>query len=287
METKWIDGKQIAREIRSELKQKIQQEQKLGVPAPKLTVILVGEDPASQIYVNNKAKACGWIGMQSETIRMSAQTREEELLQKIQELNEDPSVNGILVQMPLPEGLDEKKVLLAIDPAKDVDGFHPMNVGKLASGDPEAMASCTPAGVIQILKRSGIRISGKYCVVAGRSNIVGKPMARLLLAENGTVTVCHSKTENMDQILKQADIFVSAIGKPEFFHGDQFKEGAVIIDVGIHRRDEGICGDVDFESCQGVASYITPVPGCVGPMTIAMLLYNTVRAWEHQRLSGR
>lgn len=283
METKLIDGKRIARQIRSELKAEIQENMKKGLPAPKLAVILVGEDPASQIYVNNKAKACGWIGMQSETIRMSAGTREEELLEKIRQLNEDPSVNGILVQMPLPCGLDEKKVLLAIDPSKDVDGFHPMNVGRMAGGDPQALVSCTPAGVIELLKRSNIEISGKYCVVAGRSNIVGKPMARLLLAENGTVTVCHSKTANLDAILQQADIFVSAIGRPEYFHGSQFKEGAVIIDVGIHRREDGICGDVDFESCQGVASYITPVPGGVGPMTIAMLLYNTVRAWIVQR----
>lgn len=283
METRVIDGKQIARQIRAELKEQIQGYVQEGYDAPKLAVILVGEDPASQIYVNNKAKACGWIGMGSETIRMSEETSERELLDRIEALNADPSVNGILVQMPLPKGLDEGKVLLAIDPEKDVDGFHPMNVGRMAIGDPHALVSCTPAGVIQLLKRSGITISGKRCVVAGRSNIVGKPMARLLLAENGTVTVCHSRTENMDAILKQADIFVSAIGKPKFFRGEQFREGTVIIDVGIHRSEAGICGDVDFDSCQGIASYITPVPGGVGPMTIAMLLYNTVRAYEAQQ----
>ena len=282
METKLIDGKQIAREIRAELKEKIKALKEAGKPVPKLVVILVGEDPASEIYVRNKAKACGWIQMESETIQMRADIREEELLDKIQELNQDPGVNGILVQMPLPAGFDAEKVLDAIDPSKDVDGFHPMNVGKMAIGNPTALESCTPAGVIQLLERSGIEISGKYCVVAGRSNIVGKPMARMLLAKNGTVTVLHSKTQNMDEILKQADIFVSAIGKPKFFRGSQFKEGVVIVDVGIHRSEEGICGDVDTQSCQGIASYITPVPGGVGPMTIAMLLYNTLHAYEQQ-----
>lgn len=282
METKLIDGKQIARDIRGELKEQIKAYTKQNLPTPKLVVILVGEDPASQIYVSNKGKACGWIGMDSETVLMDADVPEEVLLGKIAQLNADPSVNGILVQMPLPEGLDEETVLMAIDPAKDVDGFHPMNVGKMAIGDPSALVSCTPAGVIQLLKRSGVEISGKRCVVAGRSNIVGKPMARLLLAENGTVTVCHSRTKDMDSILKEADIFVSAIGKPKFFKGEQFKEGAVIIDVGIHRSDDGICGDVDFDSCLGHVSHITPVPGGVGPMTIAMLLYNTVRAYEQQ-----
>ncbi len=282
METRLIDGKQIAREIRTELKEKIKALTAEGKPAPKLAVILVGEDPASQIYVRNKAKACGWIRMESETITMSKDTKEEELLKKIEELNRDPGVNGILVQMPLPDGLNADRVLKAIDPAKDVDGFHPMNVGKMAVGDPTALESCTPAGVIQLLERSGIEIGGKYCVVAGRSNIVGKPMARMLLAKNGTVTVLHSKTRDMEEILKQADIFVAAIGKPRFFHGSQFKEGAVVIDVGIHHGEDGICGDVDTESCMGVASYITPVPGGVGPMTIAMLLYNTLRAYEQQ-----
>lgn len=282
METRLIDGKQIAREIRTELKEKIKALTAEGKPAPKLAVILVGEDPASQIYVRNKAKACGWIRMESETITMGKDTKEEELLKKIEELNRDPGVNGILVQMPLPEGLNADRVLKAIDPAKDVDGFHPMNVGKMAVGDPTALESCTPAGVIQLLERSGIEIGGKYCVVAGRSNIVGKPMARMLLAKNGTVTVLHSKTRDMEEILKQADIFVAAIGKPRFFHGSQFKEGAVVIDVGIHHGEDGICGDVDTESCMGVASYITPVPGGVGPMTIAMLLYNTLRAYEQQ-----
>ena len=282
METRLIDGKQIAREIRTELKEKIKALTAEGKPAPKLAVILVGEDPASQIYVRNKAKACGWIRMESETITMSRDTKEEELLKKIEELNRDPGVNGILVQMPLPDGLNADRVLKAIDPAKDVDGFHPMNVGKMAVGDPTALESCTPAGVIQLLERSGIEIGGKYCVVAGRSNIVGKPMARMLLAKNGTVTVLHSKTRDMEEILKQADIFVAAIGKPRFFHGSQFKEGAVVIDVGIHHGEDGICGDVDTESCMGVASYITPVPGGVGPMTIAMLLYNTLRAYEQQ-----
>ncbi|MBQ4383596.1 MAG: bifunctional methylenetetrahydrofolate dehydrogenase/methenyltetrahydrofolate cyclohydrolase FolD [Firmicutes bacterium] len=279
METKLIDGKQIARDVRAELKEKVKKAVSAGMKAPKLVVILVGEDPASKIYVNNKEKACGWVSMKSETLRMPAETSEEEVLAKISELNADPEVNGILVQLPLPKGLDEQKILLAIDPAKDVDGFHPMNVGKSAVGDASALVSCTPLGIMELLHRSGIQVSGKRCVVAGRSNIVGKPMARLLLADNGTVTVCHSRTQDMDQILKEADIFVAAVGKPKMFRGEQLKDGAVVIDVGIHHLDDGICGDVDTESCMGKVSYITPVPGGVGPMTIAMLLSNTWQAY--------
>ena len=282
METKLIDGKQIARDIRGELKKKIAAYREQGLKAPKLTVILVGNDPASSIYVQNKAKACGWVGMESETILYDENTSEDVLLTRIRELNADESVNGILVQLPLPAGLSEKKLLNTIAPEKDVDGFHPVNVGKSAVGDESALVSCTPAGIMQMLRRSGISVEGKRCVVAGRSNIVGKPMARLLLAANGTVTVCHSRTRNMEEILKEADIFVAAVGRPHFFHADSFREGVAVIDVGIHHTDEGVVGDVCFDEFLGTASYITPVPGGVGPMTIAMLLANTLQAYEQQ-----
>lgn len=270
-----IDGKKISQEIKDELREKMAElKQKGGSRC--LAVIQVGDDPASSVYVNNKKKACEYIGIDSESYHLQEETTEKELLELIDELNRKPEVNGILVQLPLPKQIDENKILLAISPEKDVDGFHPVNVGNLSIGRP-GFVSCTPAGVIQLLKRSGIEIEGKECVVLGRSNIVGKPMAMLLLRENGTVTVCHSRTKDLKEITKRADILVAAIGKPKFIDADYVKEGAVVIDVGIHRNENGkLCGDVDFESVAPHCAAITPVPGGVGPMTIAMLMNNCV-----------
>ncbi len=282
METKIIDGKAIAREIRGELKEKIRACRAQGYPAPKMAVILAGDDPASQVYVANKEKACGWIQMESVLCRMPADTTQEELLNTVQRLNQDASVNGILVQLPLPDHLDAAQVLEAIDPAKDVDGFHTINTGRLFSGRKGAFVSCTPAGVLQLLKRSGIEIEGKHCVIAGRSNIVGKPMALLMLQENATVTVCHSRTRDLPFFTRQADIFITAVGRPKMFGAEDIKEGAVVIDVGIHRGGNGLCGDTDYQAMLGKASAITPVPGGVGPMTIAMLLTNCFTAYERQ-----
>lgn len=270
-----IDGKKISQEIKDELKEKVAQLKAQGREIC-MAVIQVGNDPASSVYVNNKKKACEYIGIQSLAYELAEETTQEELLDLIQELNQKPEVNGILVQLPLPKHIDEEKVLLAIDPAKDVDGFHPVNVGNLSIGRP-GFVSCTPAGIIQLLKRSGIAIEGKECVVLGRSNIVGKPMAMLLLRENGTVTVCHSRTKNLKEITKRADILIVAIGKPKFVDASFVKEGAVVIDVGIHRKEnKKLCGDVDFEDVAPHTAAITPVPGGVGPMTIAMLMYNCV-----------
>ena len=270
-----IDGKKISQEIKDELREKMAElKQKGGSRC--LAVIQVGDDPASSVYVNNKKKACEYLGIDSESYHLPEETTEKELLELIDELNRKPEVNGILVQLPLPKQIDENKILLAISPEKDVDGFHPVNVGNLSIGRP-GFVSCTPAGVIQLLKRSGIEIEGKECVVLGRSNIVGKPMAMLLLRENGTVTVCHSRTKDLKEITKRADILVAAIGKPKFIDADYVKEGAVVIDVGIHRNENGkLCGDVDFESVAPHCAAITPVPGGVGPMTIAMLMNNCV-----------
>ena len=268
-----IDGKAISQAVKDEIKARTAELSSKGIEAC-LAVILVGEDPASQVYVKNKKKACEYCGIRSLSYELPADTTEEKLLKLIAELNERPDVNGILVQLPLPKGIDEDRVLDAISPDKDVDGFHPVNVGKLSIGK-KGFVSCTPAGVIQLLKRSGIEISGKECVVVGRSNIVGKPMSMLLLQENGTVTVCHSRTKDLKEVTKRADILVVAIGKPKFIDASYVKEGAVVIDVGIHRQDDGkLCGDVDYASVEPVASAITPVPGGVGPMTIAMLMYN-------------
>lgn len=270
-----IDGKKISQEIKDELREKMEELKRKG-ESRCLAVIQVGEDPASSVYVNNKKKACEYIGIDSESYHLPEETTEAELLELIDALNRKPEVNGILVQLPLPEQIDEDKILLAISPEKDVDGFHPVNVGNLSIGRP-GFVSCTPAGVIQLLRRSGIGIEGKECVVLGRSNIVGKPMAMLLLRENGTVTVCHSRTKNLKEITKRADILVAAIGKPKFINADYVKEGAVVIDVGIHRNENGkLCGDVDFESVAPHCAAITPVPGGVGPMTIAMLMHNCV-----------
>ncbi len=270
-----IDGKKISQEIKDELREKMAElKQKGGSRC--LAVIQVGDDPASSVYVNNKKKACEYIGIDSESYHLPEETTEKELLELIDELNRKPEVNGILVQLPLPKQIDENKILLAISPEKDVDGFHPVNVGNLSIGRP-GFVSCTPAGVIQLLKHSGIEIEGKECVVLGRSNIVGKPMAMLLLRENGTVTVCHSRTKDLKEITRRADILVAAIGKPKFIDADYVKEGAVVIDVGIHRNENGkLCGDVDFESVAPHCAAITPVPGGVGPMTIAMLMHNCV-----------
>lgn len=270
-----IDGKKISQEIKDELKEQVAQLKERGIEKC-LAVIQVGKDPASSVYVNNKKKACEYIGIRSLSYELPEETTEEELLSLIAQLNDREDVNGILVQLPLPAGMDEDKILLAIAPEKDVDGFHPVNVGNLSIGRP-GYVSCTPAGVIQLLKRSGIRIEGKECVVLGRSNIVGKPMAMLLLRENGTVTVCHSRTAALKEVTKRADILVAAIGKPKFITAEYIKEGAVVIDVGIHRMENGkLCGDVDFESVAPHTSAITPVPGGVGPMTIAMLMNNCV-----------
>ncbi|MDE7367121.1 MAG: bifunctional methylenetetrahydrofolate dehydrogenase/methenyltetrahydrofolate cyclohydrolase FolD [Lachnospiraceae bacterium] len=274
-----IDGKKISQEIKDELKQKVAAYKEQGTEIA-LAVIQVGQDPASTVYVGNKKKACEYIGIQSVAYELPEETTEEELLEIIDKLNQDDSIYGILVQLPVPKHINEDHIIQAIDPKKDVDGFHPQSVGALSIGQP-GFVSCTPAGIIQLLKRSGISISGKECVVIGRSNIVGKPMALLLLRENGTVTVCHSRTENLKEVTKRADILVAAVGKPKMIDASYVKEGAVVIDVGIHRNENNkLCGDVDYESVEPIASAITPVPGGVGPMTIAMLMHNCVEAVE-------
>ena len=274
-----IDGKKISKDIKDELKEKVAKLKQEGKTAA-LAVIQVGEDPASSVYVNNKKKACEYIGIESLSFHLPETITEEELLDKIKELNEDEKVNGILVQLPLPKHIDEDKVIKTITPEKDVDGFHPQSVGALSIGQ-KGFVSCTPAGVIQLLKRSGIEIAGKECVVIGRSNIVGKPMALLLLRENGTVTIAHSKTANLKEVAKRADILVVAVGKPKMIDSSYVKEGAVVIDVGIHRNAENkLCGDVDYDDVIDHVSAITPVPGGVGPMTIAMLMSNCVSSIE-------
>ncbi len=276
-----IDGKAISAQIKDELKEKVAAMKAEGVEVT-LAVIQVGSDPASSVYVGNKKKACGYIGIGSLAYELPEETSEQELLDLIEELNGRKDVNGILVQLPLPKHIDEDKVIAAIHPDKDVDGFHPQSVGKLCIGQP-GFVSCTPAGIIQLLKRSGIEIAGKECVVIGRSNIVGKPMALLLLRENGTVTVAHSKTENLKEVARRADILVAAVGRPKMITRDYVKEGAVVIDVGIHRNENNkLCGDVDFEDVASVCSAITPVPGGVGPMTIAMLMNNCVESVKLQ-----
>lgn len=249
-------------------------------------MIQVGCGPASSVYVRNKKKACEYVGIRSLAYELPEETTEEKLLELIRELNDRTDVNGILVQLPLPKHIDEEKVLDSISPLKDVDGFHPQNVGALCIGKP-CFESCTPAGVIQLLKRSGIEIAGKECVVVGRSNIVGKPMALLLLRENGTVTVAHSRTKDLKEVTKRADILVVAVGKPKMITAEYVKEGAVVIDVGIHRNEENkLCGDVDFDSVEPVCSAITPVPGGVGPMTIAMLMNNCLESVSLQAVRG-
>ena len=272
-----IDGKKISQEIKDELKEKAAAMAKEGKKVA-LAVIQVGNDPASSVYVRNKKKACEYIGIESLSYELPEETTEEELVALIEKLNADAGVNGILVQLPLPEQINEEKIIQTISPDKDVDGFHMQNVGALCTGG-KGYVSCTPLGIITLLKRSGIEIAGKRCVVMGRSNIVGKPMAMLLLRENGTVTICHSKTQDMKEITRQADILVVAIGKPKFVDETYVKEGAVVIDVGIHRNEDNkLCGDVDFDSVSEKTYAITPVPGGVGPMTVTMLLANCVRS---------
>lgn len=270
-----IDGKLISAQIKDELKEEVAQLKRQGI-TPCLAVIQVGNDPASSVYVNNKKKACAYIGIESLSYELAETISQDALLELISELNENEKVNGILVQLPLPKHIDENAVIEAITPSKDVDGFHPETVGNMCIGT-RGFLPCTPAGVIQLLKRSNIEIEGKECVIIGRSNIVGKPMAMLLLRENGTVTITHSRTKDLKEVTKRADILVVAIGKPRFVTKDFVKEGAVVIDVGIHRNEDNkLCGDVDFDDVVEKVSAITPVPGGVGPMTIAMLMNNCV-----------
>ena len=276
-----IDGKAVAAKIRAQVAQDVEALKARGI-CPGMAVVLVGDDPASKIYVNNKKKACAETGIYSEEHLLPAETTQEELLALIEKLNADEKIHGILVQSPLPKHLDEKLVVEHIDPRKDVDAFHAYNVGKIMIGD-FTFLPCTPAGVIELIRSTGVPIEGKNCVVVGRSNIVGKPMAMLLLHNNGTVTICHSRTKNLAEICRGADILVAAVGKPKFITADMVKPGAVVIDVGMDRDENGkLCGDVDFDAVEPIASYITPVPGGVGPMTIAMLMKNAVRAAEIQ-----
>lgn len=276
---KLIDGKKISGEIKDELKEKVAQLKEQGIEVT-LAVIQVGNDPASTVYVGNKKKACAYIGIRSLAYELPGETTQEELLALVRELNDRKDVNGILVQLPLPAHIDEDTVIRTIAQEKDVDGFHPQSVGLLSIGQ-KGFVSCTPAGIIQLLKRSGVEIDGRECVVVGRSNIVGKPMAMLLIRENGTVTVCHSHTKDLKEVTRRADILVVAIGKRQFITADYVKEGATVIDVGMHRKEDGkLCGDVDFDSVEPVAGAITPVPGGVGPMTIAMLMNNCVSSVE-------
>ena len=273
-----IDGKATSAAIREEIKTEVKQFQAENGFVPGLAVIIVGEDPASQVYVRNKARACEEVGFYSEVYRLPEGTTQEELLSLIDQLNADEKIHGILVQLPLPKHLNETELLLRISPAKDVDAFHPYNVGQLTIGNPTFLP-CTPAGVMELLRRYGVDPAGKQCVVVGRSNIVGKPMALLLLAANGTVTVCHRHTKNTEELCRNADILVSSVGRPNFLTADMVKEGAVVIDVGINRLPDGrLTGDVDFAAVEPIASAITPVPGGVGPMTITMLLANTLTA---------
>ena len=281
MSAKIIDGKAISLDIKQEVKKQTEQLKQKGI-TPCLAVVLVGEDSASKVYVNNKKKACDFCGITSISYELPESTKESELLELIKKLNQDKSINGILVQLPLPKHINENHIILAISPQKDVDCFHPQNVGTLYTGG-EGFLPCTPAGILELIQRSGYDITAKECVVIGRSNIVGKPVAMLLLCENGTVTICHSKTKNLHDVCKRADIIVVATGKRNTLTRDMVKQGAIIIDVGMNRNEEGkLCGDVDFENVKEVARAITPVPGGVGPMTIAMLMKNCLTAAELQ-----
>ena len=272
-----IDGKQISAQIKEELREEAAAYKARGIEAA-LAVIQVGEDPASSIYVRNKKKACAYVGVRSESYELPRETTQEALLALIEELNGRADIQGILVQLPLPSHIDEDAVIRAIAPEKDVDGFHPESVGRMCIGE-QGYLPCTPAGIIQLLKRSGVSIEGKECVVVGRSNIVGKPMALLMLRENATVTITHSRTKELREVCRRADILIVAIGKPRFITKEYVKEGAVVIDVGIHRDENNkMCGDVDFADVEPVAGAITPVPGGVGPMTIAMLMNNCLEA---------
>ena len=272
-----INGKEVSAKVKEQVAEEVRQLKEKGIH-PGLAVVIVGEDPASKTYVKNKKLACQAVGIHSEEYALPAETTQEELLDLVHKLNEKQDIDGILVQSPLPKGLDEQLVIENINPAKDVDAFHPVNVGRIMIGD-YSFLPCTPAGVIELIHSTGVSIKGKRCVVIGRSNIVGKPMSMLLLHEHGTVTICHSRTENLAEVCSQADILVAAVGKAKFVTADMVKDGAVVIDVGMNRDENGkLCGDVDFDAVEKKASFITPVPGGVGPMTIAMLLKNTVTA---------
>ncbi|XID94154.1 bifunctional methylenetetrahydrofolate dehydrogenase/methenyltetrahydrofolate cyclohydrolase FolD [Paenibacillaceae bacterium WGS1546] len=282
MSAQRIEGKIVSDSIREEIKAEVEKLKAEGV-TPGLVVILVGEDPASQVYVRNKAKACEQLGYYSEVVRLPAETTQEQLLELIGRYNRQDNVHGILVQLPLPEHIEEKPVIDAIAVEKDVDGFHPQSVGNLIIGD-DALLPCTPAGVIELLKRSGNDPAGKHAVVIGRSNIVGKPVAMLLLRENATVTICHSRTPNLPEVARQADILVAAVGVPRLVKKEWVKPGAVVIDVGVNRLPDGkLCGDVDYDDAAEVAGWITPVPGGVGPMTITMLMANTLKSAKRSR----
>ena len=276
-----IEGKAIAASVRAEVAEEVSKLKEQGI-TPGMAVVIVGDDPASRIYVNNKKKACAEVGIYSEEYALPAATTQEALTALVKELNGRKDINGILVQSPLPKGLDEKAVVETIDPNKDVDAFHAVNVGKIMIGDFDFLP-CTPAGIIELLDRSGVEIEGKHCVVVGRSNIVGKPMAMLLLHRNGTVTICHSRTRNLAEICREADILVAAVGKANFITADMIKPGAAVIDVGMNRdENRKLCGDVDYAEAEKVAGWITPVPGGVGPMTIAMLMKNAVNGAKIQ-----
>ncbi|MDH5543287.1 MAG: bifunctional methylenetetrahydrofolate dehydrogenase/methenyltetrahydrofolate cyclohydrolase FolD [Nitrospinota bacterium] len=282
MSAKIIDGKEIAQQIRSEVKNEVSKLIEGGGRAPALAVVLVGNDPASEIYVKNKKKACHSTGITSIEHKLSEDIPEKDLVALIDRLNKDPEIDGILVQLPLPGKLHENMIIERIDPKKDVDGFHPVSVGRLVANT-KGLRPCTPAGIIELLKRINVDLVGKKAVVLGRSNIVGKPTATLLLHESCTTTVAHSKTKHLKELCQRADIIIAAIGKPKFVTADMVKEGAIVIDVGVNRTEEGIFGDTDFANVKQVAGYITPVPGGVGPMTIAMLMVNTLEAYKLNR----
>ena len=275
-----IDGKKVSAQVKEQVREEAAQLKASAGLQVGLAVVIVGNNPASRVYVNNKKKACEAVGFQSFEYALEEDTTQEELLELVEVLNENPQINGILVQLPLPKQIDEKAIIDAISPEKDVDAFHPSNVGRIMIGS-YAFLPCTPAGVMELIASTGVSVSGKNCVVIGRSNIVGKPMAMLLLHQNGTVTICHSRTQNLKEICAKADILVAAVGKANFVTADMVKEGAVVIDVGMNRLEDGkLCGDVDFDSVEPVAGAITPVPGGVGPMTIAMLMNNCVSSVE-------
>lgn len=276
-----ISGKEVSQKVKGEIKSQTKLLKDKGILV-KLAVIIVGDDPASHIYVKNKKKACEYVGFESLEYALDENTSEEELLELIDKLNKDKTVNGILCQLPLPKHIDEKKIIDSISPLKDVDAFHPVNVGKIMIGDYEFLP-CTPAGIMRLIESTSYDVSGKDCVIIGRSNIVGKPMAMLMLHKNATVTICHSRTKNIEEKIKKADIVIAAVGIPKFVKGDMVKDGALVIDVGINRMSDGkLCGDVDFDEISKKASFITPVPGGVGPMTISMLMQNTLKAAKLQ-----
>lgn len=276
-----ISGKEVSQKVKNEIKSQTKLLKDKGISV-KLAVIIVGDDPASHIYVKNKKKACEYVGFESLEYALDENTSEEELLELIDKLNKDKTVNGILCQLPLPKHIDEKKIIDSISPLKDVDAFHPVNVGKIMIGDYEFLP-CTPAGIMRLIESTSYDVSGKDCVIIGRSNIVGKPMAMLMLHKNATVTICHSRTKNIEEKIKKADIVIAAVGIPKFVKGDMVKDGALVIDVGINRMSDGkLCGDVDFDEISKKASFITPVPGGVGPMTISMLMQNTLKAAKLQ-----